>query len=219
VVLNAVTHDVFISYAHHDKATADAVCSRVEAANIRCWIAPRDIIPGKPWDDAVVDAISATKILVVIFSASANASRRVLDEVATAVDTGLTVIPFRIAEIRPTGALRLHLGRVHWLDAMATPLEPHVDRLIESIRNRLSMTTQPEIETNDSHEEGQQQASTTMTPSQDTRERHWHPVPVDQGVSDRSAVAEEDTRSEQLPAHAVHSVHVEPEPQRPFQRS
>lgn len=38
---------VFISYAHQDKPVADAVCARLEQSGIRCWIAPRDIQPGR----------------------------------------------------------------------------------------------------------------------------------------------------------------------------
>jgi formylglycine-generating enzyme required for sulfatase activity len=132
-----LAHDAFISYSQLDKIAADAVCHRMEAAGVRCWIAPRDIAHGKTWDDAVVDGITAAKLLVVIFPAAANASPHVLNEVATALDARLTVIPFRIEDIRPTGALRLHLGRVHWLDALTPPLEEHIDRLIESAKRNL----------------------------------------------------------------------------------
>ena len=38
--------DVFVSHSLKDKAIAEAVCSRLEAAKIRCWIAPRDIPAG-----------------------------------------------------------------------------------------------------------------------------------------------------------------------------
>jgi hypothetical protein len=37
-----VSFDVFISYASKDKVIADAVCTRLEAAGIRCWVAPRE---------------------------------------------------------------------------------------------------------------------------------------------------------------------------------
>jgi hypothetical protein len=39
-------YDVFISYSHPDKASADAACATLEQAGIRCRIAPRDIVPG-----------------------------------------------------------------------------------------------------------------------------------------------------------------------------
>jgi hypothetical protein len=46
-----MTHDVFISYSSLDKAVADAACAALEAYGIRCWIAPRDIVPGKEWGE------------------------------------------------------------------------------------------------------------------------------------------------------------------------
>lgn len=44
--MTGVNHDVFISYASSDKPVADAVCAALEQRGIRCWIAPRDILPG-----------------------------------------------------------------------------------------------------------------------------------------------------------------------------
>ena len=132
-----MAHDVFISYSATDQRAANAVCHRLEAAGIRCWIAPRDVGFGKDWGLSIVEAIGEAKLVVVIFSAAANASRHVLDEVGTALDAGATVIPFRIEDIRPTGALRLHLNRLHWLDALSPPLDQHIDRLIESAKRNL----------------------------------------------------------------------------------
>ena len=39
--------DVFVSYATEDRSTAEAVCAALEAKGLRCWIAPRDIHPGR----------------------------------------------------------------------------------------------------------------------------------------------------------------------------
>jgi TPR repeat protein len=125
-----MAHDVFISYTIADKAAADAVCHRLEEAGIRCWFAPRDVGFGDR-GASIVEAIGAAKLFVMILSAAANASPNVLDEVVTALDAGATVIPFRIEDIRPTGALRLRLSRLHWLDALSSPLDQHIDRLIE----------------------------------------------------------------------------------------
>jgi phage FluMu protein Com len=47
--------DVFLSYSSKDKPTADAACAVLEARGLRCWIAPRDIIPGKEWGAAIVE--------------------------------------------------------------------------------------------------------------------------------------------------------------------
>ena len=44
-----MAHDVFISHSSKDKQTADAICHYLEQNGIRCWIAPRDILPGEDW--------------------------------------------------------------------------------------------------------------------------------------------------------------------------
>ena len=128
-------HDVFISYAQTDRAAAEAVCHRLEGAGIRCWIAPRDI--GDDWDrnSAVVQAVGGSKLAVVIISASADASRSMLDEVTVILDAEVTIIPFRVEEIRPGGR---NADRLHWLDALSEPLNAHIDRLIDRVRDTLS---------------------------------------------------------------------------------
>jgi len=148
-----LAHDVFISYTIADKAAADAVCHRLEAAGIRCWIAPRDVGFGD-WGASIVEAIGAAKLVVMILSAAANASPNVLDEVVTALDAGATVIPFRIEDIRPTGALRLRLSRLHWLDALSPPFDQHIDRLIEIAKRIL-----PAAEASGSDDKTSSQAS------------------------------------------------------------
>ena len=117
--------DVFISYSHHDKPAADAACATLEAAGIRCWIAPRDIIPGTVYGGAIIDAIETAKILVLIFSGSANASPQIKREVERAVSKGIPVIPVRIENVVPSKTLEYFLSTPHWLDAF-TPLAASV---------------------------------------------------------------------------------------------
>jgi hypothetical protein len=72
---------VFVSYSAKDKAAADAVVARLEAAGVSCWIAPRDVLPGADWGASILDAIEAAKIMVLIFSGNANASPQIKREV------------------------------------------------------------------------------------------------------------------------------------------
>jgi tetratricopeptide (TPR) repeat protein len=119
-------HDVFISYSSRDKSTADAVCSTLEAARVRCWIAPRDVLPGDDWGGAIVRAIDRSRVMVLVFSASANESKQVRREVRRAFNKELTVIPFRVERVEPCDDLDYYLGSVHWLDALTPPLEQHL---------------------------------------------------------------------------------------------
>ncbi|MGA3318547.1 MAG: toll/interleukin-1 receptor domain-containing protein [Candidatus Korobacteraceae bacterium] len=129
--------DVFVSYASKDKIVADAVCARLEAAGIRCWIAPRDIVAGTSYGEAIIEAIHGAKVMVLVFSSNANASGHIPKEVERAVSNGLAILPFRIEDVAPGKSLDYFIGSVHWLDAMTPPMEKHLDDLAATVHKLL----------------------------------------------------------------------------------
>jgi hypothetical protein len=131
-------HEVLISYSKQDKKWADAACSVLEARGIPCWIAPRDITPGTEWGAAIISGIDACKVMVLIFSASANESPQVRREVERAISKGLTVVPCRIEDVMPAGAMEYALSNTHWLDVFTPPVERQMKRLAESVQAVLS---------------------------------------------------------------------------------
>jgi Tfp pilus assembly protein PilF len=128
-----MAHDVFVSYAHQDRTVANAVCATLEAHGIRCWIAPRDILPGSDWGEAIIDAIQGAKALVLIFSSNSNDSDQIKREVERTVHQGIAVIPFRIEDVLPNKTLEYFISTQHWLDALTPPLEDHMAHLAETI--------------------------------------------------------------------------------------
>jgi hypothetical protein len=128
-----VSFEVFVSYASKDKIVADAVCARLEAAGIRCWIAPRDIVAGTAYGEAIILAIHGAKVMVLVFSSSANASGHIPKEVERAVSSGVAILPFRIEDVAPGKSLDYFIGSVHWLDAMTPPMEKHLDNLAATV--------------------------------------------------------------------------------------
>ena len=128
-----MAHDVFISYSSKDKLVADAVCASLEASKIRCWITPRDILPGLDWAESIEDAITKSKILVLIFSSYSNDSKQISREISLAFNSEITVIPFRIEDIEPKGAMKYYLLNTHWQDALTPPLENHIKKLAEIV--------------------------------------------------------------------------------------
>jgi hypothetical protein len=139
-----MAHDVFISYASKDKHIADAACAVLEANGIRCWIAPRDILPGADWGESIVDALSAARVFVLVFSSNANSSQQIRREVERAVNRGLAVIPLRIEDVPPTKSLEYFISTPHWLDAFSPPLERHLNYLADIIRHILQGEERPE---------------------------------------------------------------------------
>ncbi len=128
-----MAHDVFISYAARDKAIADAVCATLERRRIRCWIAPRDVLPGRPFPEALIDAINHSRLLVLVFSSGSNESPQVMREVERAVSKGLPIIPLRIEDVPLSPAMEYFISAPHWLDALTPPLEAHLERLADTV--------------------------------------------------------------------------------------
>ncbi len=129
-----MAHDVFISYSAKDKTTADAVCAMLESEGIRCWIAPRDVVPGMEWGECIIEAIEQTRVMVLVFTAHADASPQIRREVERAVNHGVAILPLRIEDIMPGRALEYFIGNVHWLDALTPPLEAHLKSLAGTVK-------------------------------------------------------------------------------------
>jgi hypothetical protein len=131
------THDVFLSYSSKDKTWADAACAVLERHRVRCWIAPRDITPGDEWGAAIMKGLNGSRIMVLIFSGHANASEQVRREVERAISQGMTVLPVRVEDVRPDGAMEFALGNRHWLDAFTPPVERQLELLTRSVKTLL----------------------------------------------------------------------------------
>jgi len=129
-----MAHDVFISYSSKDKPIADAICAHLEAAGVRCWIAPRDITPGEDWPTAISQAIAQGRVLVLVFSAHSNASEDVSRELYLAANHKLVIIPFKIENIEPEAGKQYYLARTHWLEALNPPTQEQIQNLVERVK-------------------------------------------------------------------------------------
>lgn len=156
-------HDVFVSHSAKDKAVADAVVAHLEAAGIRCWVAPRDVLPGRIWSEEIVRAIEASKLMVLILSGNSNHSHQVLHEVDQAATRGLVILPLRTEPIELTAGLSYYLSSEHWLDAVTPPLESHIARLVDAAQQILGRTSDDEAAATTSREAASSGAATALT--------------------------------------------------------
>ncbi len=124
-----MARDIFISYSQPDYDCAHELVARLESQGIECWIAPRDISPAADWAAEIIDAISAARAMILVFSASSNDSPQVRREVERAVHKKLRILPFRIQDVTPSKSLEYFLSSQHWMDAFPPPREPHYARL------------------------------------------------------------------------------------------
>lgn len=134
-----MAHDVFISHSTNNRPVANAVCAALERIGIRCWIAPRDVMPGRPYSGEITRAIQQSRAFVLIFSEHSNNSEQVLREVQLAANSRLHIIQFRIDPVVPSDDLEYYLSGPHWLDAVTPPLENHIEQLQNSVKALLAL--------------------------------------------------------------------------------
>ena len=129
-------HDAFISHASTDLASADVICSALEAAGIGCWIAPRNVPPGSDYAATIVEAVAASRLMVVVSSSASNRSPHVSRELERAVSRGIALLPVRIEAVELSSSMEYFLASAEWLDA--TPeLSAHLDDVVRSVQRML----------------------------------------------------------------------------------
>jgi tetratricopeptide (TPR) repeat protein len=85
---------VFVTYAHDDRAIADDVRKRLEAANISVWPDPSDAVGGPgDWRQAVGGILEQTRFLVVVVSAASAQSEWIRNACRYARQLGVCVVP------------------------------------------------------------------------------------------------------------------------------
>ena len=109
------------------------MCTFLEKHGVLCWIAPRDVTPGKNYGAAIIDAISECEFFVLILSSLSNDSQQVVREVERAASTQSVLIPLRVEAVQPSKDLQFYVSSSHWLDAVTPPLDQHLMELLRAI--------------------------------------------------------------------------------------
>lgn len=129
------TKHAFISHSSRDHDLAVRICEILENHGLICWIAPRDISPGAPYDEEILRGIATSQTFILLLSDFSNQSPHVKRELMCALRAGHAIYPIRIQEIQPGPKLEYLLEGIHWVDAWTPPLEAHLDRLAQLIAN------------------------------------------------------------------------------------
>jgi hypothetical protein len=131
-------HDVIISHSTAGKLTACAICSELESIGIRCWILPRDLNIGMPWDQSFANAVTSCRIMIVVLADYASRSDRIERQLELAFNNGVMVIPFRTevaSEAQPSQ------DSAHWLDMVTPEMAQRLRSLCDLVRGLLFRQT------------------------------------------------------------------------------
>jgi TIR domain len=119
---------IFVCHASEDRDVALSIVRDLERRGVPCWIAPRNVRPGHPFDDEIVEAIEECKGMLLVFSDRCNERDYIRREVTVAGESRKLIIPYRIEDAQPKKALRMRLSDLHWIDAF-----PSQERAIEEV--------------------------------------------------------------------------------------
>ena len=124
--------EIFISHSSTDKKVSRTICTALENRGLACWISSRDVKPGQNFQEQIVKAIRAAKIMVLVFTSSANNSNEIKKELALASQNNLIVIPVRIEDVSPNEAFAYEFATRQWIDLFDN-WESSIARLVELI--------------------------------------------------------------------------------------
>jgi outer membrane protein OmpA-like peptidoglycan-associated protein len=106
----------FISFSSKDRETVERIRHGLETRNVSCWMSTRDIPPGADFQEAIINALEGSKVMLLVFSANANNSAEVKKEVVLASEYKIPLVPVRIENVLPSGAFRYQLTTRNYLD-------------------------------------------------------------------------------------------------------
>ncbi len=109
--------DVFISHSSKDHIVSEQLCEGLEANGISCWIAPRDITAGTEWAVAINNAISTSKVFLIVYSERSAQSKQVSKELGLAGARGIPMIPYKIDSTPLAAEFEYYLLTSHWIAA------------------------------------------------------------------------------------------------------
>jgi hypothetical protein len=123
---------LFVSHVEEDRPAALKIVAELESRGVPCWIAPRDVHPGRAFDDEIADAIEASRAMLLIFSERCNEHEYIRRELTVAGESQKLIIPFRIEDAQPRRALRVRLSDLHWIDGFVSR-ERAIDQVVSEV--------------------------------------------------------------------------------------
>jgi len=133
-------HEVFVCHSSKDQRSANALVAHLERNNMRCWVAPRDIVPGANLAGVILKAIADSKLMVLVFSEHTNAAPHIRRLLERAIGEGIPVVALRIADVRPSEDLQPLLRLSRQIDAIDSSIEDHLPKLTETVQRLLKPT-------------------------------------------------------------------------------
>lgn len=125
--------NVFVSYTTANAEEANAIVAYLESREVSCYIAPRDVDPGKPYASNILQAIDNASAVILVASEAINSSEHVLNELDVIVSKKKFFIPFFIEDFEMNDDYRYYLGRTQRIIAYPGEISGFYNKLYDAI--------------------------------------------------------------------------------------
>jgi len=128
------TGKIFINFSDKDRDKAVQLCDVLESSGFKCWISCRDIPPGVNYKEKIIEALSTSRLMLLLISQTSCNSKFVIREVDLAFENEVPIIPIRIDDVKPAGKMKYSIAAVNWIDAYERPLAEYYPQIISAVK-------------------------------------------------------------------------------------
>lgn len=136
-------YDVFISYSTSDQTIVEDLCSYIEQHGLRCFIAHRDVTSDLTYSLSILEALSNSRMMLVVFSKAYNDSRHGDTEILFACQRQIPILTFKLSADAYSDAKMFYLNNAKSVDATIYPKAAFGDVVLNTLR---IINTHPAVE-------------------------------------------------------------------------
>ena len=105
---------IFISYSSKDNIEAFKLCEFLEQKGNQCFIAPRNIQPGREYGEEIINGIDSSEGMILLLSENSNQSPHVLREVERAVSKKIPIYVYSLEQVALSKSMEYFLMTHQW---------------------------------------------------------------------------------------------------------
>jgi hypothetical protein len=128
----------FISHHSSQVETARKLKALLGQNGITGWMAPDDIDPGRPFDQAIIEQVRQSDLIILLFCSKSDQSRHVKRELMMAENNHKLIYPVRLEETAADG-LAYWLNDYQWVDWFDGNDNDPIKRMIATIQQQAAV--------------------------------------------------------------------------------
>lgn len=129
----------FISHHSSQVETARQLKKVLGINGVDGWMAPDDIDPGRPFDQAIIEQVRRSDLIILLFCSRSDQSRHVKRELMMAENGDKLIFPVRLENIDAEG-LAYWLNDYQWIDWFDRR-DDTIQRMIDTIKRIVAVST------------------------------------------------------------------------------